>query len=353
MTQTDAPQAASTPQEEPTSSGSDRPIFVVGCARSGTTLLQLMLHSHPRIAIPPELRFTIKLYNKRVQIGDLSVKKNRRRVARMIVDREGSFFDDLGLDPEVVRQRIIDGPPTLGSAIGIVLQAYAEKWGKPRWGEKRPNFIQYLPQVLELFPDAQIVHIIRDGRDCAASLKRMPWWNHGHNAAVFKWQHAMHTADWARETLSSDQYYDFRYEDLVSNPEAELRLLCDFLDEDFDPGMLEPAQLSGDAVPERKVWHERTKEPVSGAAVGRWQGELDMSELQLMEWIAGKELKRYGYELTPRLGKPAKVVRREYEDYLERKLAKDQAWTMQDQEKTAEYPWPLGARLTRGQVETG
>src|SRR5919107_5693066 len=95
-----------------------RPIIVVGCPRSGTTMLQLMLHAHRRIAIPPETRFLLTAYWRRREFGDLTRAENRRRLARWIVDRKETRFKDLGLDAEDVVRRITEGPGTLGSALG-------------------------------------------------------------------------------------------------------------------------------------------------------------------------------------------------------------------------------------------
>src|SRR5260221_5251878 len=103
---------------------SDRPIFVVGCPRSGTTMLQLMLHSHPRIAIPPETRFVVTAYERRLDFGDLEDPANRRALAQWIVGRHETKFHDLGLDPELVTKAIVAGPPTLGAALCAVFQAY-------------------------------------------------------------------------------------------------------------------------------------------------------------------------------------------------------------------------------------
>ncbi|WP_449066856.1 sulfotransferase, partial [Planomonospora algeriensis] len=73
-----------------------------------------------------------------------------------------------GLDAAEVTREIVDGPGTLGSALGIVLRAYAARFGKPRWGDKRPSYFKSVDVLLRLFPDAQFVHLIRDGRDCVA-----------------------------------------------------------------------------------------------------------------------------------------------------------------------------------------
>src|SRR4051794_2622998 len=142
-----------------------RPIFVLGCPRSGTTLLQLMLHAHPRIAIPPETRFLMAAYDARHDFGDLTREANRLALARWIVTTKKSRFADLGLDGEQVVDEIVAGPPTLGSALGIVLRAYSTRFGKVRWGDKRPGYFQRIPALLRMFPDAQIVQLIRDGRD--------------------------------------------------------------------------------------------------------------------------------------------------------------------------------------------
>src|SRR4051794_39959960 len=106
---------------------SDRPVFVVGCPRSGTTMLQLMLHAHPRIAIPPESRFVLPAYYSRHQFGDLREPGRRRELAAWIV-RTGNFAD-LGLDETTVIEAVVAAPPTLGSALGTVFRLYAERFG--------------------------------------------------------------------------------------------------------------------------------------------------------------------------------------------------------------------------------
>ena len=122
----------------------DRPIFVLGCARSGTTLLQAMLHSHPRIAIPPENRFVIPAYRRRLRFGDLREPANRKAVAQVVMER-GRGFGDFRLDPVETERQIIAGPPTLGSALGIVLRAYATRFDSPRWGEQAALLPQLHP----------------------------------------------------------------------------------------------------------------------------------------------------------------------------------------------------------------
>ena len=285
---------------------SNRPIFVVGCPRSGTTLLTLMLHAHSRIAVPPETRFLMRVYRRRAHFGDLTEVANRRELARFIVrQRGGTKFRQLGLDRRRVRRRIIRGAPTIGSAIGTVYRSYADRFGKARWGDKRPTYFRDIDAIRVLFPDAQFVHLIRDGRDCVASLKRMPWWKHGSIAAIAMWVHAIDCGRRAARRLPPDAFYSLHYERLVTDPRTELTALCGFLGEDFEEQMLESHRMAPQTLPahQRERWHANTGKEVSAAAVGGYAGALDSDELALMEFVAGKRLRDLGYdapEVPPR-----------------------------------------------------
>ena len=278
--------------------GADRPVFVLGCPRSGTTLLQLMLHAHPRIAMPPETRFVITTYEGRNGFGDLRDEASRRALADSIVRDPGTLFGDLGLDADEIAGEIAQGPLTLGSAIGIVFRAYARRFGKPRWGDKRPGYYQYVPALARMFPDAQFVHLIRDGRDCVASLLRMPWFRQDIYAAVCTWIEAIDSGRRAARALPAGTYYELRYEDLVADPAGQLGRLCDFLGEDYDPAMTEPHKISGDTLPERQVWHSATRAEVRAAPSGTWQERLDPGQIALCEAAMKRRLRSLGYEVT-------------------------------------------------------
>ncbi|MEJ3749871.1 sulfotransferase [Actinomycetes bacterium KLBMP 9797] len=278
--------------------GTHRPVIVCGCPRSGTTLLQLMLHAHPRLAIPPETRFVLEAYRHRRAFGDLDAPDRRRALAGWIVDRPETRFADLGLDADEVRAAIVAGPGTLGSALGAVFQAYARRFGKPRWGDKRPAYVTNVAVLARLFPDAQFVHIVRDGRDCVASLKRMPWHRGGVYQGVAAWARAVDHGRWAARVLGPSAYHELRYESLVANPEKELRALCGYLGEEFDPAMCDPAAQASVAVPGYKTWHARTHGAVGADRVGRWAGALEPWELGLCEAVLGDRLRACGYELA-------------------------------------------------------
>lgn len=294
--------------------GDERPIFIVGCPRSGTTLLQLMLHRHPRIAIPPETRFLLGAYAHRLEFGDLEQRENRKRVARFVT-KGGTRFGDLGLDRRDVRRRIADAPPTLGSLLGTVFRAYADRHDRPRWGDKRPGYHAYLEILLRLFPDAQVVHLIRDPRACVASLKRVPWWKHGIEHSISAWAQSVDDTDRAIRRWPG-LVTRVSYERLVAEPENELRALAAALGEEYAAEMAEPDRLASEAVPKRKHWHEQTRTGPSTGSIGRWASELEPWEIALCEHALGERMARFGYERTStarpgalRLGRHAYVHR--------------------------------------------
>jgi hypothetical protein len=192
-----------------------------------------------------------------------------------------------------------------------VLQAYAERFGKARWGDKRPGYYQDVRVLLRLFPDAQFVHVVRDGRDCVASLKRMPWWRAGSTHAFATWVEALEQGrHWSGE-LGPARWHTVQYEHLLAEPEAELRRLCGFLGETYHPAMLRTGEVAEVAVPQRKTWHARTAQPMDSTRIAAYRSGLDHDELALIEWVAGPWLERYGYPLSG-AGRPSRLLLQDY-----------------------------------------
>ena len=276
-----------------------RPIFLIGCPRSGTTLLSVMLHAHPRIAMPPETRFLLPAYYSRSQFGDLTREENRRALGRAMTER-GSQFGDLGLKRDEVVAKIAAGPPTFGSAAGTIWREFARSRGKARWGEKRPAYWQSMDVILRLFPDAQVIHLVRDGRSCVASLKHVIWWPDGVMGAMATWVLADRRLRRLGALLPADSYYRIQYEELLADPRTELERLCGYLGEEFDHAMLDHAQAASDIVPSRAHWHDRTRGPLDPSRIDAWRTVLTSEEIGLFELVAGRALRTNGY--PPRSG---------------------------------------------------
>ena len=321
----------------------DRPIFVLGCPRSGTTLLQLMLHSHARIAIPAETKFVIPAYARRCEFGDLEVRENRRALAEWITGERSTKFRVLGLDADAVVEEIVDGPPTVGSAIGIVFRAYARRFGKVRWATSA-QLLRQAGTLLRMFPDAQFVHLVRDGRDCVASLMEMPWYDKDVYHAISAWRESIDRGRRLAERLGPDSYYELQYERLVADPADELARLCGFLGEDFDPAMTRPEGIARQTVSPSKKWHRRTRDGVTTSRIGSWAERLDAWQISLAEAAFGERLAEYGYEPSGLPKPPASQLARFTKTSAHRRIAQRKA-ALRERWKQHHEPNPVRCLL--------
>lgn len=289
----------------------ERPILILGCPRSGTTLLRLMLNAHPRIAIPPETRFLLPTYFERERFGDLGQVEGRRKLAEFLTGTELYRFADHDTDRAVVTQAILDAPPTVGSALEAVYQQYAARFDKPRWGDKLPTYIEHVRPLLQLFPDAHLIHVLRDGRDCIASLKRQSWSKRSTPDSIGVWNRAVDYGNKARAWVPAEQWHEIKYEELVSDPEARLKELCAFLDEDFVDDMLEPHRVGQSAMPSRKQLKGKLSGEVTTSSIGGWSRHLEEWESNLMHYVSGKRLRALGYA-APKAKRPAPKLLKEH-----------------------------------------
>ncbi|MFC5833052.1 sulfotransferase family protein [Nonomuraea insulae] len=327
---------------------SDRPVFVIGCPRSGTTMLQLMLHSHPHMAVPPETRFLVPAYYRRRTWGDLRIDQRRHALAQWIATDRSTKFRELKIDKDEFVRQAVEGPGSLGSVIGTAFRMYADRFDKARWGDKRPSYVKQVDLLLRLFPDAQFVHLIRDGRDCVASLKEMPWYTLDSFHAVSTWAEAIDAGGRLKRTLDAETYFELRYEDLTDDPMTELKKLCHFLDEEFSPSMISPREAASMAVPQHKVWHSNTHREVTRSRVGSWANRLDDWEIALCEHMLGDRLESMGYELTG-APKPTKEHVIACQKTMQKRKASRMRKSMRDRLNRLREPSPVGALLTTRQ----
>lgn len=269
------------------------PLFVVGCARSGTTMLRAMLDAHPSLAIPPESHFIAPMWKVRRRYE----RNGSVDAARMTADIvRGHRFREWGIDAEVVRRRVNElRSPSFAGVIDAVFTAYAAEKGKHRWGDKTPNYALDVATLAGIFPAARFVHLVRDGRDVALSLLQMPWWPRTLPEAARVWSHWTRTARAEGRALGDDRYLEVRYEELVDRPERELRRICELAGLDYTPEMLSyPERASRNGVP---AYHRHAQAaPVKG--LRDWSRDMTKDDLALFEAIAGDQIRAMGYELA-------------------------------------------------------
>lgn len=273
-----------------------RPILVVGAPRSGTTLLRFMLSSHPRIYIPPESNFIPRFFQRR------SRAPMKRRKAIHILNLIWSYrqfirdWREERPDPA----SFVNGLPDLTPAtfLDALYRQYASQYGAERWGDKSPIYAAYMDLIAEIFPTAQFIHLIRDGRDVALSTMEAYQKDRFYVDVYFAartWKERLRKAFASAARLSPDRYYELRYEQLTANPEARLGEICDFLGEVYVPAMAEPHKLAREHVrPTGR--HAPVRQPPTTKSLGRWRREMSSSDQRLFQTVAGDLLCELGYE---------------------------------------------------------
>jgi hypothetical protein len=270
------------------------PIFVVGCPRSGTTLLRLMLDAHPTLAIPPESHFIPLVARVRSRYDQPSGFDAEHMAADVM---RGLRFRDWHLSEDAVRAAIRDRrPTTLASAIECFFVAYADAHGTTRWGDKTPGYSIELPLISELFPEAVFVHLIRDGRNVALSLMEVPRAPRSFAEAGQLWRSRVSTGRVDGAALGP-RYLELRYESLVEDPESALKQICALASLEYTPAMLDYHREDPAAsVPERNWGHHRNLARPPTTGLRDWRERMSDADQQLFEAVAGDQLSSLGYE---------------------------------------------------------
>ena len=279
--------------------------FIVGMTRSGTTLLRLMLDSHPELTIPPETHFIpdlVEAFNKGRDTPEevIEVFTSNRR------------WGDFGISEKQLR-KALDGVAPLDKPAfpaRAFYNLYAKGQRKPRWGDKTPGYAMRMRRIGRVLPEARFIHMIRDGRDVALSLERRGAGLTTDQVAR-RWRHRINRARRGAEHVP--HYLEVRYEDLITETEPTLRRICAFIELDWDPRMLEYHRRAEDRLSQieralpaaedkrglsaesRVEAHALTSEPPRADRVGMWRSEMSGEDLKTFEERAGGLLAELGY----------------------------------------------------------
>ena len=286
------------------------PVFIVGVGRSGTSLVQSILASHSELAFPRETSFFRRfVVNRKLQQvyekqGIESVKKillNDRYLRRVELDV------DLLMDGLTAYEcKNIDA-----ALYERILSCTARQEGKARYGDKDPNVIEYIHDLVSLWPRAKILHVVRDPRDVLASKKMAKWsrnrpsflhifanriqWNAGRRSGL---------------CLSSDNYYELVYENLLKSPHEELISLCNWLDIDYESNMMNFSDAAKKLVSdEERSWKEETMGPLLQDNCGKWVSQLKPWEIALTELACADMMRTYDYPKSQHLRTISLAVR--------------------------------------------
>ena len=275
-------------------------VFLVGCLRSGTTLLQRIVGAHPEIAVIPEMQWVPQWWERRVAVtedGTVTPELVRKLVRHRRFNRlevEATRIADLICDDE--RKHY-------GRFVTEVFDLHGEVKGKRLVGEKSPGYVRHLPTLSELWPDAKVVHLIRDGRDVALSVRdwkkgestvgRFPTWEEDPVTTIgLWWEWHVRLGREAATKLGPHRYHEVCYEALVTDPELECANLAHFLGVPYDAAMLrfhEGRTRSKPGLGSKAAWL-----PVT-AGLRSWREQMNGTDVERFEAAAGRLLDELGY----------------------------------------------------------
>ncbi len=265
------------------------PIFIVGHPRSGTTLLATILNRHSRVAISPELSFFLPAHRGRRRAAV------RSRSHKALLEYARSIPNGNGIANESVEATFVKGPASSGDLFRCMLVEYAQARGKQRCGEKSPWHMLAVPELMNLYPCAKFLWVIRDGRDVVRSCRGMPffswepdWWQ------CQAWCRAAALAERHRRR-NPDRFLICRFEALVEDPVAEVRRIDDFLGLAY-----EPTQLLGSGRDEVSAdgewWKSRASQPPDRDRAFAWRQSCDPGEIQYLTALMNPYLVGNGYD---------------------------------------------------------
>jgi hypothetical protein len=321
---------AEAPAHEAQAEGENPYVFVVGCPRSGTTLLQRMLDHHPQLVVANDTHFIIRA------VPGLQPGSNPPLTDDLVERAVGHHrFHRLGVPTSEARE-LARGARTYREFIAALYSRLAAVRDKPLAGEKSPDYVKRLPTLSSLFPWARTIHIVRDGRDVALSTRewaredrgpgRFALWREEPMAVLaLWWRELVRSGRQDGDALGPRRYREVRYEELVKEPDERLRELAAFLGLPYAASMsryFEGRTRREPGLSAKKAWLP----PISG--LRDWRTQMSERDAELFEAIAGDLLSKLGYArafeaISPRVAAVAERCEAWWEAEMARKRAKE------------------------------
>jgi Sulfotransferase family len=265
------------------------PIFIVGAPRSGTTLLTIMLDRNDAIVMTPETKIFADL--------PLDWRGRKKQTHEQLINsfRYRTHLKDLKLEPAEVLQSFQCCEPTYQNYVRCVLECYRKRSGKPRIGEKSPEHMFDVPLILEWYPRAKIVWLLRDGRDNALTINRQ--FHTGFRRSSYFWRvFALLGLRWERRFPG--RIFRVRYEDLIAHPAQTLESLCSFIEVPFQKQMLDTS-IKTAVIPDHEWRHKKSSlGSLESDKVGEYKRSLTEAQLWTMMSVMEPILPLLGYPPT-------------------------------------------------------
>ncbi|MGF1540038.1 MAG: sulfotransferase [Pleurocapsa sp.] len=272
--------------------------LMIGTQRSGSNLLRLMLNQISEIAAPHPPHILQRLMPLLANYGDLELTESFQVLVDdvcRLVELNPVPWEGVSLNREEVTLRCRER-----SLIAIFCAVYdilGETWGAKQWCCKSLANVNYLPQIDAYLPNAKYIYLYRDGRDVALSFqKAVVGEKHIFNIAQ-NWAKAQRLAIQMRDRLTPERFHSVSYENLTENPETTLKGLCEFLQVEYTPAMLDfhSSSEASNAAASSALWGNVTK-PVMQNNTKKFLKSATDEEITIFELVAGDVLDALGYE---------------------------------------------------------
>jgi len=304
--------------------GSKSPVFVVGCPRSGTSLLYHSLLSGGGFPFYDEETHFFSGLAPRV--GNLKHFKNRKKLIEKW--RKSDCLKVTGIDREEVEHQILNDCRNSGDFLRIVMDSMARSQNAERWSEKTPDHVLYLREIKRTIPNALFIHIIRDGRDVALSLDGKGFLNpyllsKSHSLLVcgIYWEWLIESGRSMAHELGS-HYMEVRFEDLVNKPRESFARVGHFIGQDLDHDQIRDQGVCTVSNPNTSF--NDSKHADGFNPVDRWKQDFPPAELHKFEALLGESLLKLGYALSTTSQQPKDIglwsLRTYYRSYFSSRL---------------------------------
>lgn len=275
------------------------PFFVIGSGRSGNTLLRAILTAHPALAIPPEsyvLGRAIRHYRFYSFLP-------WELLARLVITEFESFeqFPTWEIEVQPFYATALTLPAEKRHLAGLLdafysYYAQARFPGATRWGDKTPANTFQVKLIDQVFPQAQYLHMVRDGRDAVASYLTAGLY-HDPEEACRRWLRSVEIAQQFGARLEPGRYLEVTYEDLVRTPQATTQAVCHFLGVDFRPEMLEFWRTTDTLGDTKLAHHSNLRNPINEKSIGKWRRDLPPETRQYIETRLEAKLRALNYPI--------------------------------------------------------
>jgi hypothetical protein len=265
------------------------PVFIVGCGRSGTTMLAYVLNRHPRVKVTPETHYLLS-------VAPRGSRSRRAWSHEEMLDRvqRGPLLGMLGVSRVELSEQFRRGPPTWRDLLDVLLHSYRRRHRADLVCEKSPDHYRFVDRIVSWFPDSRILWLVRDGRDVALSFERAEFTHDWTWVHCQRWMHAARALRKARRR-HRERLHVVRFEDFVRRPEEETRRLCGFLGIDFHPGQLEGGPLDDLVTPAERRHKAGANERPDPAQADKWR-RIPARDAAVLTWVMQEELARLGYD---------------------------------------------------------